>query len=213
VSQGRLALGVRAHAVVQLAWQTGLLRLNNVLEDIALSNDLGAGIGLESMLAVGVEVVVDGVEEGVAADLGGAAGCVVDVVFLEGHEIVGAGEVHAPVVVAVAGRGPCGCAVNFAVGDGDAVRSTVSEDNVLAGDEVGGYMVDPDKISWVIVSRCTVVGQSECELTTIHGDRITSPNVLRVDVGKSHVLDDDVLCVRDNANTLALDHTLGALTN
>jgi len=195
VSKSGLALAVRTHAVVQLAWQAGLLRLNNVLENVALSNDLGAGIGLESMLAVGVEVVVDGVEEGVAADLGGAAGGVVNVVTLEGHEVVGASEVYAPVVVAVTGRGPCGCTVDFAVGDGDAVGSSVSEDNVLAGDEIGGDMVDPDKIS------------------PIQGDGIASPNVLRVDVGESHVLDNDVLCVGDNANTLALNHTLGALTD
>jgi hypothetical protein len=50
-------------------------------------------------------------------------------------------------VVAVAGGGPAGCAVDLAVGDGNAVGGRVAEDDVLAGDEVGGYVVDPDEIS------------------------------------------------------------------
>jgi hypothetical protein len=45
-------------------------------------------------------------------------------------------------VVAVAGGGPAGCAVDLAVGDGNAVGGRVAEDDVLAGDEVGGYVVD-----------------------------------------------------------------------
>lgn len=43
------------------------------------------------MLRVGVEVVVYGVEEGVAADFGGAARGVVDVIFLQGDEVGGTG--------------------------------------------------------------------------------------------------------------------------
>lgn len=68
--------------VEQLATKTRLLRLNDVLENISLGEDLRARVGLESVLAVGVEVVVYGVEERVACDLGRAAGCVVDVVLL-----------------------------------------------------------------------------------------------------------------------------------
>lgn len=55
------------------------------------------------------------------------------------------------VVVGVAGGGPGGRAVDFAVGDGDAVAGAVAEDNVLAGDEVCGDMVDPDKVGWVVI--------------------------------------------------------------
>lgn len=51
------------------------------------------------VLAVGVEVVVDGVEEGVAGDLGATAGRVVDVVTLEGDHVVAAGEVDEEVVL------------------------------------------------------------------------------------------------------------------
>jgi hypothetical protein len=58
----------------------------------------------------------------------------VDVVPLEGDEVVGAGEVDAPVVVGVAGGGPGCCAVDVAVGDCDAVGGAVAEDDVLAGD-------------------------------------------------------------------------------
>jgi hypothetical protein len=36
---------------------------------------------------------------------------------------------------------------------------------------------------------------------------------LGVDVGEAHVLDDDVLCVADDTDTLALDHALGALAD
>lgn len=55
------------------------------------------------MAAVVVPVVVDGVEDGVALDFGGAAGGRVDVVVFEGDHVVRAGEVEGPVLVAVAG--------------------------------------------------------------------------------------------------------------
>ena len=147
------------------------------------------------MLGVGVEVVVDGVEDGVASDLGGAAGGMVDVVALEGDHVVAAGEVHAPVVVAVAGSRPGGGTVDLVVGDGDAAGSLVTEDNVLAGNKVGGDVVDPDHIG------------------AVNGDGITTPDVLRVDLSETNVLDNDVLDVASHADTLALDDTLGALSD
>ena len=45
------------------------------------------------------------------------------------------------------GGGPGGCAVDFAVGDCDAARGFIAEDDVLAGDEVGGYVIDPDHVA------------------------------------------------------------------
>jgi hypothetical protein len=51
------------------------------------------------------------------------------------------------------------------------------------------------------------------KLTSVDSDRITSPNVFRVDVGETHVLDDDVLCVAYDADTLSFDYTLGTLTD
>lgn len=72
------------------------------------------------MARVRVEVVVDRVQQRVTIYLGGAAGGVVDVVSLHGDQVLRAGEVDAPVVVAVAGGGPGGGTVEFAVGERDA---------------------------------------------------------------------------------------------
>ena len=94
------------------------------------------------MAAVVVEVVVDGVQERVALDLGGAAGGVVDVVALEGDEVGGSVEVDAPVVVAVAGSRVVRLAVDEAVGDGHAVVGFGAEDDVLAAD-AGGLFTHP----------------------------------------------------------------------
>jgi hypothetical protein len=88
VAKVLLARRGAASTVEQFAGQTSLLRLDDILEDVTLSEDLCAGIDFEGVLAVCVEVVVHGVEESVAADLGGAARGVVDVVLLEGDEVV-----------------------------------------------------------------------------------------------------------------------------
>lgn len=162
----------------------------DVLEDVALSKDV-ARVNLEGVVRDIVEEVVDGVEESVAGDLGATAGDSVDVVVLEGDQVVGAGEVESPVVVGVAAGGPVGGAVDLAVGDGDTVGGAVAEDNVLAADERSGDMVDPD-----------VVG-------VVEGDGISSPDKLRVKLSDVNVLDDDVLGV-DDAETLTADNTLGA---
>jgi hypothetical protein len=172
-----------------------LSRSLDVLEHVALSDDLGASVGLERVLRVLEEVVVDGVEKSVTSNLGRAAGGVVDVVALEGDHVVAAGEVHAPVVVGVAGSGPGGGTVDLVVGDGNTTGSTVTKDNVLAGDEVSGDVVDPDHVS------------------TVNGDGISTPDVLRVDLSETDVLDNNVLDVASHADTLALNDTLASLTN
>lgn len=130
-----------------LAGKTSLRRGHDVLESIALSDDLGTSVGLESVTGVGVEVVADGVEKGVASDLWRAARGVVDVVALEGDHVVAAGEVDSPVVVAIAGGGPGGGAVDLVVGDGNTAGRTLTKDNVLAGNQVGGTVVDPDHVA------------------------------------------------------------------
>jgi hypothetical protein len=195
MTQVLLARRRAARAVEHLTGQTGLLRLHDVLEHVALREHLCARVRFERVLAVRVEVVVHGVQEGVAADLGGAAGSVVDVVLLEGDQIVAAGQVDAPVVVAVAGRGPAGGAVDLAVGDCDAVGGRVAEHNVLARDQICGDVVDPD------------------EVCAVDGDGITAPDVFRIDIGEAYVLDDYVLCVTDDADSLALNDALGALAD
>ena len=58
-----------------------------------------------------------------------------DVIALEGDQVVGAGEVETPVVVAVAGGGPRGRAIYLSVGDSDAIRSLVSQHDVLTANK------------------------------------------------------------------------------
>lgn len=121
----------------QLALDVGQDGRGHVLEDVALGQDHGARVDLEGVVGRRVPVVVDGVQERVAGDLGAAARGVVDVVVLEGHQVARAGEVQRPVVVGVAGGRPRRAAVDLAVGNGHAVGGRVSEDNVLAADEGG----------------------------------------------------------------------------
>lgn len=103
-------------------------------------------------------------------------------------------EHHGPVVVVVAaGRGGGG-AVEFVVGDGQA-RGRVVRDYEHAADEGESVVVDPD----------TIVAALEVE-------SIASPYDARVDVGEFKTLDDHVLCVLDQGQTLALEHTLSTHT-
>jgi hypothetical protein len=51
------------------------------------------------------------------------------------------------------------------------------------------------------------------QLTTVDGDGITTPDVLRVDIGETDVLNDNVLDAADHADTLSLDNTLVALAD
>ena len=76
---------------------------------------------------------------GAAAELGGAAAGVVDVVVLEGDGVALAGEVDTPVVVGVAVGGPAGATVDEVVGDRHAVVAAVAGDDVLATDEGSLY--------------------------------------------------------------------------
>lgn len=73
-------------------------------------------------------------QKSVALDLGRTAGRMVDIVALHGDHVGGAVQVDGPVVVAVAGGGPVGLAVDEGVGDGDAVVGFGPEDDVLATD-------------------------------------------------------------------------------
>lgn len=137
-------------------------------------------------------VVVDGVQDGAASELGGTAREVVDVVVLEGDLVVRAGEVQVPVVVSVASGRPLALAIDVAVGDRDTAGGILAQDDVLTGDLVGGDVVDPDQVS---------AGE---------GDGITTPDVLGVQLGDADVLNDDVLHAVGHAQTLALDDSGGA---
>ena len=93
----------------------------------------------------------------------------VDVVSFHGDQIVGAIEIDAPVVVAIAGCRVGSYAVDVVVGEGHAVGGAGSEDDVLTGDQGSGYVVDPDHVG------------------VIDGDGVTSPDILGVDVGDEDV--------------------------
>lgn len=102
--------------------------IGDVLEDVALGQDIGTGADLEAVAAgcVVVPVVVDSVEESVALDLRGAAGHVVDVVVLEGHHVVGTIKVHSPIMMVVSRGRPGGVTVEVAVGDSHTARGLSS---------------------------------------------------------------------------------------
>jgi len=106
----------------------------DVLKHGALDEGVGV-LALEGVALDVIPVVVGHVHSGAAAELGGAAAGVVDVVVLEGDGVALAGEVDAPVVVGVALGGPAGAAVDEVVGDGYAVIAAVAGDDVLATDE------------------------------------------------------------------------------
>lgn len=139
-SQARRAYGVGASAgrgEDLAARGTGVDGRDDVLENVALCNNRCTSADLESVAVDSIPVVVDGVQESVAADLGATAADVVDVVALQGDHVVGASEVHGPVVVTVAGCRPGGGSINLRVGNGDAVAGFATKDNVLAAN-LGG---------------------------------------------------------------------------
>lgn len=134
----------------------------DVLENITLSKNVTALTDLECVAGVVVPVVVNldiistspigpskqvsgtsenretySVENSVSLDLGATATGVVDVVALQGNQVAGTVEVDSPVVVAVAGGGPVGLAVDEGVRDGDALVGFGAEDDVLPTDAGG----------------------------------------------------------------------------
>jgi hypothetical protein len=113
---------------------------------------------------------------------------------LHGDQVIAAGDVDGPVVVVVTSGRPTGVTVNLRVRDRDTVGGAVAEDNVLAPNEGGLDMVDPD------------------EVAAIEGNSITTPDVLGIQVGDVYVLDDDVLHPAGNTETLADNDTRTALS-
>lgn len=106
----------------------------DVLEHGALDESVGV-LALEGVALDIIPVVVGHVHSGAAAELGGAAAGVVDVVVLEGDGVALAGEVDAPIMVGVAFCRPAGAAVDEVVGDRYAVVAAVAGDDVLATNE------------------------------------------------------------------------------
>ena len=159
-------------------------------EGVTLSKNVTTGADLEGVVRVVVPVVVDSVQVGIALDLRSTATGLVEVVTLHSNLVTGAVEVDVPVVVAIAGGRVVRLSVDVVVGEGDAVIGLSSEDVVLATNpsslgrlsvilflytqildiwEAYGHMVNPDKIGLV------------------HSDGVTTPDVLRVDIGDCNV--------------------------
>lgn len=178
----------------------------DVGEDVALGEDLAAGGAVvEGVARVVLPQVVDGVQHGVAADLGRAAARVVDVVALQGDLVVGASGVQRPVVVAVAGRRVVRLPVEFVVGEGDAVGGCFAQDDHLAPDHGELAVVCREGVSTFASARRSkwltnpdLVGSGNC-------DGVTTPDVLRVQVGDVDVLNDHVLCSVGDTETLATE--------
>lgn len=84
---GADSIGTGAGAAEELASVRSLNGGDDVLEDVALSKNHTAVGDLEGVARVVVPVVVDGVEKGVARDLGSTTGGLVDVVVLEGDQL------------------------------------------------------------------------------------------------------------------------------
>lgn len=106
----------------------------HILKHVPLSHNHPASPIIKRMPRVGVEVVVDCMQQRVAVHLGRPAGRVVDVVPLHSDEVLGAREVDAPVVVVVTRGGPGGGAVEFGVCERDAAGGAGAGDEHLAAD-------------------------------------------------------------------------------
>lgn len=182
-----LRVRVRVWAAEQVP-RVGIQRLHDVLEDIALCHHVAGG-DVKGVPGHGVPVVVDSVQQGVSAELGRAAGGVVDVVALHGDQVVGARQVDGPVMMAIARCAPAGLAVELAVGEGDAVGGCLAGDEHLAAYKRHLDVVDPDEI-----------GAGE-------RDGVAAPDVLRVEVRDVDVLDNHVLGTVGDTQSLALNHT------
>lgn len=96
-----------------------------------------------------------------------------DIISLHRNKIIGADEVDSPIMMAIASSGPGRGAVEFCVGDCDAVGGGCAGDEHLAADEGDFAVVDPDE-----------VGAGE-------GEGVAAPDVLWVQVGD---VDVSVLC-------------------
>lgn len=129
-------IGRRARTGKVLPLGIGLKNRRHILEYATLDKDVAARVNLKGVPRgrVVVPVVVDGVQKGVAGNFGTAAREVVDVVGLEGDEVVGAVEVETPVGVAVARGRVRGRTVEVAVGDCYARVGRGAEDDLLAAD-------------------------------------------------------------------------------
>ena len=136
----------------------------NVLENVALSDDVGTGTDLERVSRVVVPVVVNGVKDGVSLNLWRTSRSMVDVVTLHGDHIVGTIEIDTPVVVSVTSGRVIRDTVDVVVGESNTVGSERTKNDVLTGNVVSGDVINPDHVG------------------AVDGNGVSSPDVLRVDL-------------------------------
>jgi hypothetical protein len=151
----------------------------------------------KSVTGVIVEVDVDRVQKSAlvgATNLRAAARSVMDIVTLEGDSVTTSYEQECPVVVIIARRRPARIAVNLSVRDRNAVAWVVTRNDMLAADERGLHVVDPNQIR---------PGQR-------HG--VAAPYVLRVELSDVDVLHDDVFDAGE-AQPLSTDYAFGAFAD
>jgi hypothetical protein len=132
------------------------------LENVALDQGVGARGDIESVARVGVPVVVEGVPDRVKLELWRTARGVVDVVAIEGDQVVVTVAENGPVVTAIAGGGPAGLTIEFVVGNGHTAGGIVARDEELTADKGEFVMVDPNLVG------------------PIKGDGISTPDVFWV---------------------------------
>lgn len=143
------------------------------------------------------EVVVDGMHGGIpiSADSGSTARDIVNIVPLESNLVLCTVEQQSPVMFIIASRRP-GCSpVVLVVSDRDAAGSDISSYQHLSANKREFAVVDPD-----------LVGAYE-------RDRVTSPNVLRVEIRDVDVLDNHICGAVCEAQTHTTEDAGTADTN
>lgn len=103
-------------------------------------------------------------------------------------------EHHGPVVVGIAGSRGSGGSVELVVRDSKA-RAVVVRDDEHAANKRELVVVDPDTV-----------------VATLEVKRISTPYYTRVDVGELNALNDNVLCVLQQRETLALQDSFSVNT-
>lgn len=167
------------------------------VEVVALKQDPSVPINIESVAPNVLEVIVNAVEQVLAARrVGGAhmrrsAGNIVQPVAGESVVVLGTNKQGRPVVLPVAASRPLRLAVELGVGDGNLASGAPPGHDELAADEGDLAVVDPDLVG------------------AVEGDGVAAPDVLRVEVGDVDVLDDDVALAAADAQALADDDALG----
>ena len=142
-AQRSLASSIVRNWRVHSSRVVGHNRSLHIVENIPLNKRIRI-LALKRMSINIVPVVVRHVHNRGTTQFRSATPDVVDVVVFEGYCVELASHEERPVVVRVAAGGPRGCAVDKGIGDCHAGVLCVAGYDVLAADEGGGDVADPD---------------------------------------------------------------------